>query len=105
MISIGGIPDHIHILAIVPPSISISNLVKTIKVSSTKWINDTISPGFPFSWQRGFGTFSVSKSNVPEVKKQIENQPEHHKRRTFREEFIGLLNAHGIDFDEKYLWK
>jgi REP element-mobilizing transposase RayT len=105
VISIGGIPYHIHILAIIPPIVAISNLIKTIKVSSTNWINDIISLGVPFSWQRGFGTFSVSKSNISEVKKYIENQSEHHKKHTFREEFIGLLNAHGIDFEKKYLWK
>lgn len=105
MILINGMPDHIHILIGMRPAQSLSELVKYIKQSSSKWINENRFTGQKFAWQEGFGAFSYSKSQLPRVIRYIENQEKHHHKRTFREEYLEILNAHQIDFDERYVFK
>ena len=104
-IQIGGMPDHVHILVSIPPKSSISEIIRNAKVSSSKWLKGTYLDLDTFSWQEGYGAFSVSTSNKLAVIQYILNQEKHHKKYDFREEFLGLLKKHGISFDEKYLWR
>ena len=96
-------PDHTHILVSIKPDIAISNLVGTIKSISSSFIKDK---NFEknFAWQEGFGAFSYSKSQSLDVVNYILNQPMHHKKKTFKDEYLDLLIKFGIEFDEKYLF-
>ena len=105
MIAIENEPDHIHILVGLKPDQSISDLVKHIKTHSTLWLNEQPWMTRRFSWQQGFGAFSYSRSQLDRVIAYIMNQEAHHKTQTFREEYIALLNALGIEFDERYLFE
>ena len=101
-IQIGGVSTHVHILSSLPKTMSVSEFVKKIKVESSKWIK-TINDNYcTFSWQTGYGAFSVSPSLLDKTIQYIKNQPEHHKMRTFQEEYRMLLEAHGIKYDERY---
>jgi putative transposase len=104
-IQIGGMPDHVHALVSIPPRISISEIVRNSKVSSSKWLKDNYPELDSFSWQEGYGAFTVSSSSEQAVIQYIQNQENHHRERDFREEFLGLLKKHRVSFDEKYLWK
>ena len=96
----GGMPDHIHLLAGWGTSTSVAKMLELIKTNSSKWMNerpDTTAGGF--RWQKGYGAFSVSESQIPEVRKYILNQEAHHRKMSFHEEFMGLLRRHGLDYD------
>jgi len=82
-----------------------SPLIQVVKSESTKWINDNHFSHEKFSWQEGFGAFSYSKSHVPNVIRYIQNQEAHHRKQTFREEYINFLKAFEIEFDERYIFK
>lgn len=97
-------PDHIHIFVSVSPDISISNLVKEIKVSSTDHVNEKRFSNSRFSWQSGYGAFSHSFSQVESVIKYIDNQEKHHKKRTFKEEYLEILKKFKIEYDLKYVF-
>ncbi len=101
---IGGVPDHVHILCSLARSVSISKFVKDLKANSSRWIRTIDSRTAAFSWQVGYGVFSVSKSNTEAVMKYIENQKEHHRRITFKQEYIELLAKHELDYNPQYLW-
>ncbi|MBK9216814.1 MAG: IS200/IS605 family transposase [Chloracidobacterium sp.] len=101
---IGGDKDHLHILLALSRIWSIAKVIELIKKRSSKWIKTKGKEFAPFQWQTGYGAFSVSKSSVPAVKKYIENQKEHHQKKTFEDEFIGFLEKHGIGYDERYVW-
>lgn len=105
MLAIFCMPDHSHILIGMKPSISISDLVRDIKAGSSKHINDNHLIKGRFNWQNGFGAFSYSRSQIDNVIKYILNQEKHHKKKTFREEYIELLEKFEIEYDEKYLFK
>ena len=105
MLSINSMPDHLHMLIGFRPDANMSQLIQVVKSESSQWINDNhLSPG-KFSWQEGFGAFSYSKSHVPNVILYIQNQEAHHRKQTFREEYISFLEAFEIDFDERYIFK
>jgi len=104
LLKIGGILNHVHILARFSASISVSEMMRRIKGSSSKWVNESSRSTQHFSWQRGYGAFSVSESAVENVISYIGNQNEHHKKITFEEEFLLLLQKHKISYDEKYIW-
>ena len=97
-------PDHTHILVGMKPNIAISDLVRDIKANSSSFITDNKWVN-KFNWQEGFGVFSYSKSQLDLVVKYILNQAEHHKKRTFREEYLDFLQRFEIDYDEKYLFE
>ncbi|MNE88869.1 Transposase IS200 like protein [compost metagenome] len=97
-------PDHIHILVGIKPDISISNLVRDIKTNSSKFINEQKWINGKFEWQTGFGAFSYSHSQLTNVIKYIENQEEHHKAKTFKEEYIAFLKLFNIDFKNEYIF-
>jgi putative transposase len=103
LIEIGGTSDHVHLLARLSPTLAISDVLRHTKANSSRWINETFHDEESFGWQRGFGAFSVSGSNVDAVRKYIRNQEEHHKVLTFQDEFRALLVRHEVDFDEQYL--
>jgi REP element-mobilizing transposase RayT len=105
LIAINGMPDHIHILLGIKPDIALSPLVKVIKTSSTNFINEEKFLLGKFYWQEGFGAFSCSPSNLSKVANYIENQEEHHKRRSFKDEYIALLKKHEIEYKEEYLFE
>jgi REP element-mobilizing transposase RayT len=87
-----------------PAALSPSQIAQFLKGDSSKWIHEEF-PELPgFAWQDGYGVFTVSKSNLPDVIHYIESQREHHQRRTFQEGYLDFLNKHGIDYDERYLW-
>ena len=98
---IGGMEDHVHLLFHLPPRIALSEAVLLVKSNSSKWMNEN---GAAFAWQEGYGAFNVSASNVESVRKYILNQKEHHRKMSFKEEFIALLKKHGVDFDPRYVF-
>ena len=102
-LAIGGIEDHVHMLLKAPPVVSPSDVVRTLKANSSKWIHQTLPNWRHFAWQDGYGIFAVSKSNVDAVTRYIRNQRLHHRQATFREEYERLLRAHEIEFDDSYL--
>ena len=103
-LQVGGIEDHIHILLSAPPTIAPSKAAQWIKGGSSKWIHETFPNMRAFAWQDGYGAFTVSKSAVPDVIRYIQNQLEHHRTRTFQEEYLMLLERHGVEYDVRYLW-
>jgi putative transposase len=105
LFAIFAMPDHVHILVSISPSISISDLVRDIKAGSSKFINDNQWINSKFNWQEGFGAFSYSKSSVDKVVKYILNQEEHHRKKTFKEEYLGFLEKFEIEYDSKYLFE
>jgi putative transposase len=105
LMSIFCMPDHVHILIGLKPSIAISDLVRDIKAGSSQFINEQKWVKGKFNWQEGFGAFSYSKSQVPAVIKYIQNQEAHHKKRTFKEEYLSFLKKFEIDYNEKYLFE
>jgi putative transposase len=98
---VNGIDDHAHMLIEIPPTLSVAEVMKKIKGSSSKWISEEFSR--LFDWQRGYGAFAVSRSNADTVFRYIENQEEHHKKVTYEEELKALLEKHGVPFNPKYL--
>ncbi len=105
LLAIFAMPDHVHILVGMKPSISISDLVRDIKAGSSKFINDSKWINGKFNWQEGFGAFSYSKSNLDNVVKYILNQEEHHKNKTFKNEYLDFLEKFEIEYDEKYVFE
>jgi putative transposase len=98
LIAAGGTANHVHLLFILPASFALAQAVKKLKGGSSRWM------GRSFSWQPGYGAFSVSPSQVPAVKAYIQNQAEHHRKRTFEEEFVALLQNCGIPYDPEYVF-
>lgn len=106
-VAIGGMENHAHLLLNLPPTLAVSKAVQLLKGGSSAWVKDTFAkiPGIRhFAWQDGFAAFSVSPSQLGEVEKYIAAQREHHRRKTFEEEYRAFLSKHKITGDEKYLW-
>jgi putative transposase len=101
-IIVGGVEDHVHCFLGLKPSVSISELMKTVKSKSSKYINDNKLTLDRFEWQEGYGVFSYSQSHIDRVYKYILNQENHHKSKTFKDEYIELLQAFNIDYDQQY---
>jgi len=97
--------DHIHLAVGLHPSVSVSSFVGTIKTNSSKWIHETFESLQTFSWQEGYSAFSVSYSGMDKVIQYIENQQAHHKKLSFEEELMRLLEKHHIKYDPKYVFK
>ena len=104
LLAAGGMPDHVHLLVSLSRELSIADTLRVVKANCSKWIHETFPDRQNFGWQAGYGAFSVSFSNLPEVKKYIAGQAEHHRIRTFQEEFREFLRRHEIDWDERYVW-
>lgn len=104
MLAINGTSNHLHILIGMKPSCCLSDLVREIKKSSNIFIKEKKFTAFKFDWQVGFGAFSYSHSQLSNVIRYIENQKEHHKKKTFKEEYFAFLNAFDIEFKEEYVF-
>lgn len=102
-IRIGGVSDHIHLLTKLPASKSLSDMLQRIKGNSSRWVNEQPRFRAQFAWQRGYAAFSVSQSVVEKVAVYIERQQERHRKLSFRDELISLLEKHGVEYDERYL--
>jgi putative transposase len=105
LLEIGGTNDHVHILAGFHPTVAVSFMLQHIKGNSSKWVNDQKMARNRFEWQAGYGAFTVSQSQVPTVRQYIQQQEEHHKKQSFKDEFLDFLKRHNIDYDPKYVFE
>jgi REP-associated tyrosine transposase len=101
---IGGVADHVHLLLSLPTTIATAKIIQLIKAGWSAWIHDTFKDLRNFAWQDGCGAFSVSVSHMSETVDYIKNQAEHHRTRTFQEEYLAVLGKHNLQFEDKYLW-
>ena len=101
--AIGGVEDHVHLLVGLRATHRLADVLKDIKSSSSKWVHEELKKPL-FSWQEGYGAFTVSASQIEVVKNYIANQEEHHRKKTFQEEYLEFLKQSGVEYDEKYLW-
>ena len=101
--SVGGVADHVHLLLSLKTTHTIADFVRDLKRSSSRWVHEQHQQ--QFAWQEGYSVFSVSKSQEPAVKKYIADQAKHHKKEDFKSELRRLLRAHGIEFDEQYVFE
>ncbi len=104
MLAINGMPDHIHFFIEMKPNCCLSDLVREVKKASNDMINDNKLSKFKFNWQEGYGAFSYSHSQIDNVVKYVMNQKEHHRKISFKEEYIDFLKKFEIEYDEKYLF-
>ena len=105
LLAINGPEDHVHLLFKIPHAKSLADLMRVLKTNSSRWVHEIWGKRGGFAWQAGYGVFSVSESNVPSVSRYIADQEEHHKKVSFKEEFVAFLKNHGIEYNERYLWK
>lgn len=105
MLAINGMPDHIHFLIGMKPTCCLSDLVREIKKSSNEFIRERKFLKYQFNWQEGYGAFSYSHSQLDNVIMYIMNQKEHHKKKSFKDEYVGFLEAFNISYDEQYLFE
>jgi len=105
LFAVFAMPDHVHILVSISPTITISDLVRDIKAGSSKLINEKEWMNGKFNWQEGYGAFSYSKSSIDSVVKYILNQEEHHKKKTFKEEYLDFMGKFEIKYDPEYLFE
>jgi len=104
LLAAGGMPDHVHLLAAISKSMAVADALRDIKANSSKWIHEEIANQSGFAWQAGYAAFTVSYSGLDGVRRYLAGQKEHHRVRTFQEEFLELLRRHEIEFDERYVW-
>jgi REP element-mobilizing transposase RayT len=105
LIAINNMPDHLHLLIGLRPDASLSDLVRDVKAGSSKFINERRWVMGRFSWQEGFGAFSYSRSQLGTVIRYIENQQKHHAKKSFRDEYVELLEMFGVEYDRRYIFK
>ena len=103
-IVVNGMPDHVHVLTYLPPKVAVSDVLRDLKAWSSKWVHTTFPGNEAFAWQAGYAGFSVSKSNLEQVRDYIANQKDHHRAVSFQDEYLAFLRRHGIAFDERYVW-
>ena len=103
-IQIGGIKDHVHILCTLSKNYSIAKLIEEVKNPTSRWIKSKGKAFSKFHWQNGYGAFSVSQSNIEQVRIYIKNQEEHHRKFTFQDEFVRFLDKYQVPYDERYVW-
>lgn len=99
-LAIGGTENHVHILFHLPPKLALAKAVSLLKANSSKWMREQ---GIKFSWQEGYGAFSVSSSNLDQVRRYIQNQETHHHKASYEDEFRALLRKHGVEFDPQFV--
>ena len=104
-VAIDGAGDHIHLLLWMPPTRSISEMLRVLKTNSSRWVNRKRGAKRDFAWQAGYGAFSVSHFTAPAVVRYIRGQENHHRRVSFQEEFVAFLKRNGIEYDERYIWE
>ena len=103
-IIINGVEDHVHVFCVMSKNMALSKLVEEIKRHSSRWIKTRSSYYRHFYWQGGYGGFSVSPSMYVKTREYIKNQESHHKKSSFKEEYLLFLNKYGVEYDENYLW-
>lgn len=101
---IGGVADHVHLLARLSPNVAVTDVIRDLKSGSSKWMSELKQSAW-YGWQKGYAAFTVSYSQSAVVRQYIQNQVEHHRRKSFKEEFIGLLHRHQIEFDSRYIFE
>jgi putative transposase len=101
---VNGPADHVHLLVRLPATKCLADVIRILKTNSSRWVHETFPHQKNFGWQTGYGAFSVSESNRDTVYNYIANQEEHHRKKSFQEEFITFLKKHGMEYEEKYLW-
>jgi REP element-mobilizing transposase RayT len=102
---IGGVEDHIHLLAGIPATIPVADMIRLVKTNSSKWVNENQRLSGRFQWQTGYSAFSVSYSQMERVRRYIQDQEEHHRTHEFKEEFLELLKRHNIQYDMRYVFE
>src|SRR5262245_52955486 len=102
-LAVGGVADHVHMLVSLPATLPVSKALQLLKGNSSKWIHDTFPKLHAFEWQEGYGAFSIAISGIDATATYIQNQMEHHRTRSFREELVVMLRRHGFDYDERML--
>ena len=105
MLTAGGTSDHIHLLSVIDKNLTMPDVIRTIKSSSTTWIRKSIRNKKAFAWQNGYASFSIGKSQVARVENYIRNQRKHHRKMDYKDELRRFFNKYGLEYDEKYLWK
>lgn len=103
-LEIGGVDDHVHLLAHLSPTLAVADVVRSVKASSSKWLNDNHFKQREFAWQVGYGAFTVSYDRVSQIRRYIQNQEEHHRHVSFRDEYVDFLKRHGLEFREEHLF-
>ncbi len=103
LLAAGGVPNHVHLLVSLGREVSLAEMMRLVKTNSSKWVHDTF-PDHPFAWQAGYGAFGASYANLDPVRAYIARQKEHHANLSFQDEYRGLLRAHGLEWDERYVW-
>jgi REP element-mobilizing transposase RayT len=104
LLQIGGMPDHVHVVIKLKPVHTLSVIMQKIKGGSSKWINETYRCANRFAWQNGYGAFTVSESQVQAVVRYVKEQENHHRKLSFKDEFILILKRHQVEYNEQYLW-
>ena len=99
----GGVEDHVHVLLSIPSTLSVAKSIQLLKGNSSKWIHDTFKEHWDFGWQEGYGAFSIGISGVEDTTQYIQNQAEHHRKMTFKEEVEAFLKKHGMEYVEQDL--
>jgi putative transposase len=102
-VELNGTEDHVHLLTKLRPDCALSDVLRDLKANATGWMHDVFPSLKNFSWQRGYGAFTVSQSNIEAVRKYIARQKEHHQKVSFRDEFIQFLQENGIEYDERFI--
>ncbi len=103
-LAVGGMDDHAHILVSLPATIALAKAAQLIKGGSSKWINETFAMKSAFAWQEGYGAFSIGVAQIEQKVAYIGNQEEHHRKKSYQQEFVEFLHRHGIEYDERYVW-
>ena len=104
LLAAGGVSDHVHLLADLGRQTCVAELMRLVKCNSSKWVHETFPGRRDFAWQNGYGAFSVSMSNIQDVKAYIEGQVEHHRTQSFQEEFLAFLQRHQVAYDPRYVF-
>lgn len=103
LVAAGGTADHAHLLVDLNKEMSVAEVVRVVKANTSKWLRQEFAGFEQFAWQPGYAAFAVSRSNLDDVRRYIENQEEHHRKRTFREELIAFLDRHGVAYDARWM--
>ena len=103
-LAIGGVEDHVHVLLSLPSTMAIAKAMQLLKGGSSLWVHETFPSHRGFAWQEGYGAFSLGVSQVERTKGYIAHQAEHHRKTTFKEEFLAFFKKHGMEWDERYVW-